>query len=224
MSILTRIQQIYKNEGFLSLVKRAFKFLLSLPFEYKKFHLYITVLGKEKEEEADWLPRIKNFTYKDIEGSQQLKELLNQGFDLSLLDFPHALQRLENGAVVSLFFVDKELAYNGWLAFSEEAKNSFDDYHYKVDFSNGEACSGDNWTNPKYRRRGILYYAGYKRRQFLMKKGIYKIRWTTLAGNEAMHNEVIKENKLGVYKSRRYAKARSIRIFGREFWKETPVS
>jgi hypothetical protein len=57
-----------------------------------------------------------------------------------------------------------------------------------------------------------------------MKKGIYKIRWTTLARNDAMHSEVKKENKLGVYKSRMYAKARSIRIFGWEFWKETPIS
>lgn len=221
--LFNRIKYIYQDEGLSSLIKRTFKFLISLPFEYSQFHIYITELGEEEENESEWIPRVNNYSYRNIFTNEQLNGLIRDGFDLSLLNVSQARNRLEKGAIVSLFFVDRELAFYGWLAFSEEAKNSFNNYSYKVNFENGEASSGDNWTNPKYRRKGILFYSGYKRRQLLIEKDRKKIRWITLAGNEAMHKEIIKENKLGIYKSKICATARFIRVFNITFWNEKPI-
>lgn len=41
---------------------------------------------------------------------------------------------------MSLLFVDRELGYTGWAAFTEQGKKTFNHYPYKVDFTNHEIC------------------------------------------------------------------------------------
>jgi len=56
------------------------------------------------------MPKIKDFTFKIVETTQQLDELSNEGFDLSLLDINEARHRLEKGAIAFWVFVERELA------------------------------------------------------------------------------------------------------------------
>ena len=172
----------------------------------------------EYRNQADFMPKIRDVSFKIVETTQRLDELSDEGFDLSLLDVTQACYRLEKGAIAALVFVERELAYRGWLALTEEAKNTFNRYPYKVDFSNNEACRGDAWTNPKYRRQGIYSYAVYKREALLMDRGIKKMRGIMLTNNSVAQIGHDKVGGFGIC-----AKAHYLRIFGLQFWKETPI-
>ena len=213
----TRAKDIYKREGLVILIKATFAFLISC-LSYGKYSFYVYEILVEKRNVADYMPEIKDITVKIVETKQQLDELLNDGFELSLLDIPQAHYRLEKGAIALLIFVECELAYRLWSAMTEEAKNTFNRWPYKVDFMNNEACDGEAWTNPKYRRQGINTYADYKLEEFLLGKGIRKMWRITLTNNIPIHK--VHDKREG---SRIYAKADYFRIGRMQFWKETPI-
>ena len=107
---------------------------------------------------------------------------------------------------------------------TEEAKNTFNPYPYKVDFSNGEVCGGDVWTNPKYRRLGLHSYAMTKRQEYLIEKGgrilvaISQLDNITAQSASAKHHARLNPHGKEILK-----KARYVRVFGLKFWKETPI-
>ena len=116
-----------------------------------------------------------------------------------------------------MLFVNREFASVSWAAFSKEAKNTFNRYPYKVDFANNEVCGGGTWVNPKYRGRGLHYYTLRKKEEYLFRMGATKIRSITLSSNIASQRT---SAGLG---EKLVAKARYIRIFGLQFWREKPV-
>ena len=213
-----RAWEIFQKEGFITLIKRTFVFLLSW-LSYEKYTFYVYVQVCEHRNEADFIPKIKDFTCEIVETAQQLDKLSDNGFDLSLLDVNQTRYRLGKGAIVTLVFVERELAFIGWAAMTEEAKSTFNRYPYKVDFFINEACVGEAWTNPEYRRLGIYVYANYKREEFLMCKGIKKILAIVNINNAAVQIANIKLGELGTP-----VKARYLRIGRVQFWKETPIN
>jgi len=178
---------------------------------------YVYELALRERNEADYLPKIQSVTHTMVETVEHLDELTKDEFDLSLLDMSLARHRLEQGAILSLTCIGNELAYTGWSALTEKAKNTFNRYPYKVGFANNEICRGASWTNPKYRRQGISYYSSYKEEQFLIAKGATKSRAIVLSSNIASQKG---NDKAG---SKLVAKARYFRIFGLQFWRERPV-
>ena len=82
-----------------------------------------------------------------------------------------ARRNLDKGAIAFCIFVNGEVAHIGFVAMSEEAKNTVDHMPYKVDFSNNEACTGATETVPEYRSKGLMGYVYFKRFQFLREKG-----------------------------------------------------
>ncbi|MFC1919421.1 hypothetical protein ACFLWX_01345 [Chloroflexota bacterium] len=62
------------------------------------------------------------------------------------------------------------------LRMTEEAKFTFNDQPYSVDYANSEGCTGDTWTNPKYRSKGLMKYGYFKRFDYLRSKGIIRTR------------------------------------------------
>ena len=210
----TRAKEIYQKEGLVTLLKRIYASVMS--YENNRFYIYEEIL--KHGDEADFTPRINNFMHRTIETTQQLDELLNEGFDLSLLDIKQVRYRLEKGAILALIFVGCEIGWQGWVAMTEEAKDTFNHWPYKVDFANNEACRGGAWTNPKYRRQGLLLYGRYIRQEYLLSKGIRKTRGIIMTTNTAAVNSQSKS-----VDRRIYATARYIRIFGLQFWKETPI-
>jgi len=216
-TLFTNAKGVYEKEGLITLFRRTVAFLLHrLPFRHNSHYLVESVLKKRNE--ADFIPKIQNFTFKIIETTKQLDELSEDDFDLSFLDFTQARQRFEKGAMVFCIFVKRELAFKGWFAMTDEAKKTITPYPYKVDFVNKEACTGDAWTNPKYRRQGLYTYGFYQRQEYLIAKGVKKTRTITLVSNEAM---IKAHDTIGV--RRKYAKARYLRIGRLQFWKETPI-
>jgi len=170
-----------------------------------------------EKDETKYLPKIPNVTHKIVETVEQLDELQNEGFDLSLLDVDQPRYRLQKGAIAKLVFVGHELGHKGWTALTKEAKDIINPHPYKVDFEGGQVCGGNSWTNPKYRRQGLNYYAAHKNEQYLISKGLVKNRGIKYTTNIA---------SIGVSDKRGtpiVAKARYVRIFGLQFWREKPV-
>ena len=216
-TLFNRAKDIYQEEGLSATIKRLYAFIISaISYENNVFYVYEHIL--EESNEADYLPKIPNVTHRIVETVDQLDELQNEGFGLSLSDIDQSRYRLEKGAILSLLFIDREFASISWAAFSEEAKNTFNRYPYKVNFANNEICGGGTLVNPKYRGQGLYYYTLYKKEQFLVRKGAVKHLSIALSNNIASHTAKIKMgNKL-------LAKARYIRIFGLQFWRENSVN
>jgi len=213
--LLERAREIFKTEGLLTLVRRGLVFLVAHLFRYENYYLYQHAVGKG--DEADFSPRVQNFTLKIVTTTQQADELAAGGFDFGS-HHPNERRSLEKGAVAFCLFVDGELAHVGRVATSQEAKNSFDSLPYQVDFCGRQACTGGTWTNPRYRGRGLMTYGFYRRLEFLREHGMKSSRNAVAAGNIAsqkVHSKFAPEV---------YARARYLQIFGWRLWKETPIT
>jgi hypothetical protein len=215
MALLLRAKEILQTEGLLPLLRRGFIFLAGYLFRYEHYYLYEHTI-KERNE-AGFLPKMQGFTLKIVATKQQADELAAAGFDFGsrLLNERRGLDR---GAVAFCFFIDGKLAHIGWVAMSQAAKDSFDSSPYRVDFAAEQACTGGTWTNPKYRGRGLMVYAYFKRLQFLWENGFKSSRNAVNVANAISLKAQI---RLG---PRMYVKARYLRILWWDSWRETPVS
>jgi len=214
-SLIARARKILKNEGLAALFGRILLLLKQNLYLSKKFYLYEHIL-KERNE-ADYMPKMQGFTYKVISSNSQAYGITREGFE-DIRKCPvlvNVRTCLNKGAIAFCFFIGKELAHIGWIAMDEGAKNTFDNYPYHVDFSNGQACTGGTVTLPKYRGNGFMVYGYFKRLEYLWIKG-YK----------TSRNAVNRDNKVSQkvhakFNPRILARARYLKIAGLTFWKET---
>ena len=217
-ALFERAKQIYQTEGFVSLVRRGFAFVVGCFFRYETYYLYELPTENVRElNEAGFVPNIDNFILKTISTNQEADDLEADGFEFrSQVD--NARERLDNGALAFCIFIGQELAHIGWVAMSQEAKDSLNEPPYKTDYSEHEAWWGGVWTDPKYRRMGLLTYADIKRLGFLLDKGIVISRYIITKGNIASNKSNARFN------SRIYAEGRYLRILWWKSWKERPLS
>jgi len=197
------------------LLRRGFVFLAGYSFRYENYYLYEHTL--EERDEADFLPKVQDFTFKIITTRQQADELVAAGIDFG----SHALNEkggLDKGAVAFCFFINGELAHLGWVAMNEEAKNTFVSLPYQVNFSGKQGCTGSSWTHPRYRGRGLMVYCYFKRLQFLWERGFRSSR--NIVG---MTNAISRRAQIRLG-PRMYAKARYLKILWWDSWRETPLS
>jgi hypothetical protein len=138
-----------------------------------------TMKGRD---EADFLPGIENITMQIISSNPEA-DILASACDDFREYITNARHALDKGAIAFCFFIGGEFAHAGFVAFTEEAKNSFDPAPYRVDFSNREACTGGTFTRPKFRGKGLMKYGYFKRFQFLYEKGIKISRNAVKANN-----------------------------------------
>lgn len=214
-TLFNRAKVILQTEGLLTLVVRGFDFLVSHIFKYGTFYLYEHTI--QERSEADFLPKIQNCTVRVVSTNEQADELAANANDFRSY-FIGARQRLDKGAIAFCVFVEGELAHIGWVAMTEEAKNTFVSLPFRVDFSNKEACTGGTITIPKFRGKGLMAYGMLLRLQFLGENGITTSRNAVDKGNIASQRA---HAKLG---PRVYAKARYLKVLWWEFWKETPFA
>jgi hypothetical protein len=206
--------RIFKKEGPFVLISRTATFLGRRLFYFGDFYLYEHKMTERNE--ADYLPKIKEFTFKMISTNTQVDEIIKDGFN-DIRDYPllvNVRHCLDKGAIAFCFFIGSDLAHIGWLAMSEEAKNTFDRLPYHVDFAHDQACSGGTVTLSQYRGSGLMVYGYFKRLEFLLQRG-YK----------TSRNAVAKKNHMaqrahGKFNPSIYAKARYIKILRWSFWKE----
>jgi len=202
------------------MLRRAFLFLAYCLLEYRSY--YLTEHSHENIQqlkEADFMPKVNDFTFKIVTSSQEADELEAHGYEFR--SYPHGFddrKALDSGAIAFCIFVGGDLASVGWTATTQYAKDSFDQSRFKGDFSGEDAFIGAVWTNPKYRRMGFRTYRVFKIRQFLLDKGIATTRGCVTKGNIA---GLVSGIRIG---DSIYAEGHYLRILWWKSWKEKPLT
>ena len=215
-SLVIKIKQVLQTEGLIPLLRRGFPFLFRYFLRYGRYYLYQHTL-KERIE-ADFMPRIKDFTLKVVSTNKQADQISANGFEDFRQQFINARRGLDKGAIAFCVYVGNELAHIGWVAMTEEAKNTFDNVPYYIDFSNREACTGGTVTIPKYRSQGLMAYGYFVRFQFLIQKGILTTR------NAVKISNIASQKVMAKFSPRIYAKARYLKVLWWKFWRETRLT
>lgn len=217
--LFTAAKHIFQTEGLTPLLRRGFAFMAGCFFRYEAYYLYEIDISEvlKQSNEADILPDIQDFTLKIVSTNEQADELARGGLEFRS-QFINAGERLDKGAIAFCIFVGQELANIGWVAMTQQAKDSVDGLPFKVDFSNNEACTGDTVTNPKYRNVGLMGYNYFKRLEFLRENG--KLRdWATVAKSNVAAQRGIAKLNLKIY-----AEARCLKLMWWRLWKERPLT
>ena len=216
VAMLKRAKDILKTEGLKPLLRRSFDFVRVQFFEYEDYYLYEYTI-KERSE-ADFLPKIQDFTFKMISGNEEANKLAEaMGSDFRRR-FVTARRMLDKGAIAFCIFVKGEIAHIGWIALSEEAHKAVDNLPYKVDFSNNEACTGGVETITRYRGESLMAYGHFKRFEFLREKGIVVSR------NAVAKSNIASQKAHAKFGPRIYAEARYLKLLRWRFWKEKPLA
>ena len=213
--LFTRVKDILRTEGLISLVNRVAAFLIRSFFRYGTFYLYEHTMGNHNE--ADFMPRMQDFTFKLVSTNQQASELAANGFEDFRSRFLNARRSLDNGAIAFCIFHGLELAHIGWVAMTEKAKSAIDYLPYQVHFSDNQACTGSSVTVPKYRGKGFMTYGFFKRFEYLRKHGI------TTSRNAVNTSNIISQKAHAKFGPIIYARARYIKILWWQFLKEVPI-
>jgi len=219
--LFIRAKLILQTEGFVPLIRRGFPFVVERFFRCRTYYLSEhTVEDIRKLNEADFMPRIDDFTIRIISTNQEVDELEAEGFEFLEFRSPVAStrQRLDKGAIAFCIFVERELVSIAWVAMTQEAKDSLDEPPFRVDFAKGEVCGGNVWTNPKYRRMRLSEYNRFKRLEFMMETGGVLWRRAIPTGNIAVR---IGYARIG---PKIYAEARYLKILWWKSWKEKPLT
>ena len=212
--LLERVRSIIQTEGIPALFKRAAVFITDHCFQYGKFYIYQHSVRERNE--SDFLPRIEDFTFHIVTSNEQADELARSGFECRTYSV-YSRKRLDKGAIAFCFFAGKELAHIGWVALSKEAKNTFDPHPYRVDFANGEACTGGSLTIPKFERRGLMRFGYYKRLEYLRQLGMKR------SVNVVNINNIASQKAQAVFKPEIRARAFYLKILWWQVWSETPA-
>lgn len=215
MAILMRAKDVFQMEGVVPLLRWAWAQLAHFFFRYEEYYLCEYTLRQRNE--ADFMPRIQNFTFQIISTEVQADKLVAAGFELPL-GITNARYRLGKGAIAFCIFVERKLAHIGWVAMTKEAKESLKQFSYQVDFSNKEACTGGSLTIRKYRGKGLMTYGFFKRLQFLNEKGIITSR------NSVTTRNITSQRALAKFGPRVYAKARYLKILWYKSWNKQPLT
>jgi len=211
---MRRAREIFQTEGLLPVARRGLVFLVELVFCYRRYYLYEYTIKERKE--ADFLPKIRGFTFELVTTNQQAAALVASGLDFGSHP-PNQRQGLKKGVVAFCFFIDGQLAHIGYIGMSQEAKDSFDSLPYRVDFAHKQACTGGTWTNPGHRGKGFMVYGYFKRLEFLRERGFNSSR------NAVAISNIASQKAHSKFQPRLCARARYLKILGRRYWRETPV-
>ena len=216
--LLIRAKQVYRTGGLMYLVWRALVFVVRWFFQYRTYYLYEQALEDiRKLNEADYIPKIDNYTFKVISTNQESDDLEADGLEFRS-HVPNARKRLDKGAIAFCIFVGQELAHIGWIALTQQAKDTLPEPPYKLDFLSKEACGSDTWTNRKYRRRGLRLCSVFKRYEFMLNNGIMISRSAIAKKNIASQKGRAK------FSPRIYAEGRYLKILWWKFWRERSLA
>jgi len=209
-----RAKQVLQTEGLIPLLRQGFAFLAASFLQCGTYYLYEHTVTERNE--ADFMPKIQNFTFKTVSTNQQADELVAGGFELGS-QITMMRRRLDRGAIAFCIFIERELAHIGWVALTEEAKELVDAFPYKVDFSNGEACTGGTWTDPKYRGTGLMVYGYFKRFQFLKERG------KLISRNVVATSNVASQRGHAYFGPKICGEARYLKLLWWKCWREKPL-
>jgi hypothetical protein len=196
---LKRLLSTFQKEGFIPTLKLLGHYV----FSYTNYYIYEHTM--KARDEADFLPGVENVTMMVISSNHEADMLASHGDDFR--EYVNtARHSLDKGGLAFCFFIGGALAHVGFIALTEEAKNTFDPAPYQVGFSNKEACTGGTFTPPKFRGKGLMKYGYFKRFQYLYENGI------TVSRNAVKVNNIISQRVHAKFNPRIYAKAQHVKF------------
>jgi len=207
--------EIAREEGLRVAAGRSLKHATASLFRAGTYYLYEHTM--RERDEADFLPRIKDFTFRIVRSNEEADELAAAtGADFRRR-FVRARRCLDSGAVAFCVFVGERIVHIGYVGLTEEAKRTVDPLPYRVDFSRKEACTGGTVTVPEYRGKGLMAYGYFKRFEFLLDNGII------ISRNAVAKDNVASQRVHAKFGPKTCAEGRLLKVLGLQLWRETPV-
>ncbi len=217
-ALLRRARRIKQTEGPWSLLRLAAAYLLSHLFYYQTYYLSVARTDDPAEQnEADFMPRVDDFTVRIVSTNEQADELEAQGFEFRSCAL-NSRERLSKGAIASCVFVGRELGHVGWAAVTQEAMSTLHELPIRIDFSKNEGYRGATWTDPRYRRMRLGLHGMLVGRRLLRERGVEVVRTAMTKKNAATQSMMVK------FKQTFYAEGRYVRLLWWESWKEKPLN
>lgn len=218
VTLLKRGRRIRRTEGLGALARRALAFAAGRLIQCQTYYMLERGLEDVRtQNEADFLPKIDDFTFTMVSSNREADELEAEGYEFRSHTL-NAREALDRGARAFCIFVGRELGSIGWVAMTQEAKDCLGEPPYKIDVLNNEASVAAVWTNPKYRRLGLREYGAFKRHRFMLDCGVRTRRIAILKRNIAFHMGSAKAG------SRPYAVGHHLRVLWWTSWKERPLT
>jgi len=212
-TLLNRAKRVAKEEGLPALANKIFVRLTSRIFRYATLYCFEHTLRERNE--ADFLPKIHDFTLKIIPSADEVEKLSCDGFDFGRYG-KSARYQPGKGATLFCIFAGRELAHMGYVVTNEKTHLALEP-PFPVNYANREASTGGTGTVPKYRGKGLMAYGYFKRFQFLMENGI------TTSRNAVVTDNIISQKVMIKFEPRVYAKLYFLRILRWKFWREKPI-
>ena len=184
VSVIRCAWSLVRTEGFLGLLYGLGRFVVALTHQVYRSERYR--LYELRIDEAGSLPidaPLEQLRLCVVETTEDAVRLAAQGYEDILLAIPGLARRLDSGAVAVCAFVDMAFASIDWMAFSEEAKRSFDRFPFRVEFENGEACTGGAFTARRFRGKGIATYRLSRQLLYMRNHGYHVCRNAIAVGN-----------------------------------------
>lgn len=209
-TLLYKAKHVAKEEGLPALTNKIFVRLTSRLLRYATLYCFEHTL-KERNE-ADFLPKIRDFTLKILSSAEEVEKLSKTGFTFGRYGESTRYQ-LDKGATLFCIFAGGELAHVGYVITNEKTHLELEP-PFHVNYANREASTGGTVTVPEYRSKGLMAYGYFKRFQFLMEKGI------TTSRNAVFTDHIISQKVMAKFEPMIYAKLYFFRIFRWRFWRE----
>lgn len=217
-AMFKKAKQIHQTQGLLKLLQQALTWLRVQFFEYHAYYLYCLSLEDDPSiRDANPVPPLEDISYRIVSTNSEADEFEADGFEFHSIT-ANAREKLESGAIATCVFVGKELANLGWVAMTQEAKDSLKSPPFEIDFSSGECWSSHVWAKSKYRRTGLLVHSDMKRRQFQLQQGVRVSKW-------AINKRNIPPQRLATRLSFQICgQGRYLSILWWNSWKEEPLT
>jgi len=213
-----RARRIRQTEGLWALLRLAAAYLLSRLFYYQTYYLSVARTDDPAEQnEADFMPRVDDFTVRIVSTNGEADELEAQGLQFRSCG-SGAREWLEKGAIACCVFVGRELGNVVWAAVTQEAMSSLHELPIRIDFSKNEGYRGATWTDPRYRRMRLGLHGMLVGPRLLRERGVEVVRTGMTKKNAATRSMMVK------FKQTFYAEGRYLRVLWWESWKEKPLS
>jgi hypothetical protein len=217
-ALSARAGRIARDEGFAALLRHTVsyaQFVVSRVVRYNHSYLYTHFLIER--DEKDYLPRLESCDVRVIHSNSEADSVAAEGFEDLRKVLVYSPRALDRGAIAFCVYVDRSLAHVGWVALTPAAKQAVDRLPYKVDFADGEACTGGTYTIDRFRGRNLMAYGYYLRLEYLRKLGC------TVSRNAVVVNNTASQKSHAKFSPEIWATGRFIQVLRWHRWTEKPL-
>jgi hypothetical protein len=214
--IVKRSIDILKTEGLKNLLSHSLDYLATKLFKREYFYVYQHTI--KVREGSQYMPKLNDFDFRIVSSNAEADILAKEMGDDFRSRIIRASERLNKGAVAFVVYIQREFAYIGWAALTEEAKYAIDPRPCKADFANKQAYTGGSFTSPRYRGKGLMTYVYFRIFEFLRHQGI------TASKNIVSVHNLASQKVHAKFNPKICARARYTKILWWQFWKEFPIN